>query len=98
MIVVPAIGGSLLCCALALFWSCRRERRIKSLKQNILEFPQPQLAIPAEKRQHEIIMIPDETGWSNVEYIAGKLNPVDEKVLNFFTHDGDYILILLMKT
>jgi hypothetical protein len=80
MIVVPALGGSLLCCVLILFSYTRKAQRIKRYRQNILEFPQPQLAIPAEKRQHEIIMIPDESGWSNVEYIAGKLNPVDDQV------------------
>lgn len=88
MIVVPAIGGALICFALAGCLYTRKAGRIKKLKGNILEFPQPQLSIPAEKRQHEIIMIPDETGWSNVEYVAGKLNAVDEKVLVYFLYEN----------
>ena len=85
LIVAPVLGGAIICCVFSLLWCSRKRNRIKKLKKNILEFPQPQLAVPAEKRQHEIIMIPDETGWSEVEYIAGKLNPVDEKVPFFFS-------------
>ncbi len=80
LIVAPALGGSLICCALLGFLYTRKAKKIKKYRENILEFPQPQLAVPAEKRQHEIIMIPDETGWSNVEYVAGKLNPIDDQV------------------
>jgi hypothetical protein len=62
MIVVTELGESLIFCALIGFSYTRKAKEIKKYRKKILDVPQPQLVIPAEKRQHEIIMIPDETG------------------------------------
>jgi len=65
--VVPAVAGGLVLC-LCGWWCCtRKKRELSKLHRTIIEFPQPQLEIPAEERPDAIVATPDENGWTNIK-------------------------------
>lgn len=68
--VVPAVAGGLLLLLGWWWFATRRKRQLALLHRTVIEFPQPQLTIPAEQRQDAIIATPDENGWSNMKVNA----------------------------
>ena len=58
------VGLVVLCVALYLIITYRR-RQTETIRKTVIEFPQPQLELPAEHRADANVMIPDESGWTN---------------------------------
>ena len=66
-IVLPSVIGCLVCSGLMYFIINYRKRQLKFIRKTVIEFPQPQLLIPAESRPDPMVMNPDATGWTNFD-------------------------------
>ena len=67
LIGVPSIVGVIVLFIVLFYVTTYRRRQVANIRKTIIEFPQPQLTIPAEKRVDASIMVPDDSGWTNFE-------------------------------
>ena len=67
LIGIPSIVGVILLFIVLFYVITYRRRQVANIRKTIIEFPQPQLTIPAEKRVDASIMVPDDSGWTNFE-------------------------------
>lgn len=66
-VILPAVCGVIVAAIVLYYFVTLRHRQLRDLHKTIIEFPQPQLEIPAEERPDALIMIPDESGWTNFD-------------------------------
>jgi hypothetical protein len=64
---ISALVGVIALSVLLYYVITYRRRQRESIRKTVIEFPQPQLDIPAEKRPDASVMVPDESGWTNFE-------------------------------
>jgi hypothetical protein len=62
---IPGIIGIIIVLLTATYLVSYRRRQRESIRKTVIEFPQPQLEIPAEARADASVMVPDESGWTN---------------------------------
>ena len=66
---IPGLVGILMVCAVIYYVITYKRRQRVSIRKTVIEFPQPQLEIPAEARPDASVMVPDESGWTNFEVL-----------------------------
>jgi len=66
---IPGLVGILMVCAVLYYIITYKRRQRASIRKTVIEFPQPQLEIPAEARPDASVMVPDESGWTNFEVL-----------------------------
>ena len=64
---IPGFVGFVVLCLVLYYAVSYRRRQRKTIRETVIEFPQPQLEIPAENRADSNFMLPDENGWTNNE-------------------------------
>ena len=62
---IPGFIGIIILLAVTTYVVSYRRRQRENVRKTVIEFPQPQLEIPAEARPDASVMVPDESGWTN---------------------------------
>lgn len=62
---IPGFIGMVIVFAVTIYVVSYRRRQRENIRKTVIEFPQPQLEIPAEARPDASVMVPDESGWTN---------------------------------